>query len=135
MQSDRAVLLFRIQYTLFLLFYAGLMFFSIVYFRTRRDWIVNALGTSTPLPDILNFACAWHLPWGALACSLPALLLLILAWVIRPNGLLLAAQALLMIAIVFVAIVPMVATELTTANILEQLRAKAIEKGLIKSGQ
>jgi hypothetical protein len=131
MTSDRAALLFRLQCTLFCIFYGALLFFSIVYFRHRLAFIDDALGTGASLPKLMTFARAMHHPGVLTLAGLAAVALVTFVWVVRPNPTILLAQAVLMLVLICVAFIPPVATEITTSSILSVMHERARERGLI----
>ena len=132
MTTDRAVFLFRLQYTCFCLFYAGLLFLGVIYFRQRMSFITDAVGTAASLPPFVAFARNMHHPFLLLLAGLAPVFLVPLAWTIRPNGFLLLGQATLMLLLVLIVFIAPVATELMTASILDAIHRKAIERGIIK---
>ena len=128
----QAALLFRIQCTLFCVFYTALLFTAAVFFRVRMAHIIEAMGEDKPFPIVLEVARFLHRPLGLLLAGAMPFLLIILVWVYRPNMYLLIGQVMLMATIVFFAFLPPVATEITTSAILESIFQGAREKGIIK---
>src|SRR5687768_13863866 len=94
--EHRAVLYFRLQYTLFVIFYGGLILCAVSWFKVRLSFIQEMLGSDRPLPWILQLSITLHHPvFVAVACILP-LLLLILIWVFRPSAWFLLGEVILM---------------------------------------
>jgi hypothetical protein len=129
--ADRAILFFRLQYTLFVFFYGVLVLCSVAWFKVRLSFIQQMLASERPLPRILEVSIALHHPvFVGVACILP-LLLLIAIWVLRPSAWFLLGEVILIAVVATLAIVPPVATELTTASVLWSIHAKATESGLL----
>ena len=131
MTTDRAVLFFRLQCTLFCLFYGALLFCSVIYFRHRLSFFADSLGPSAALPDLLRFARFMHQPGILLIAALAPIALIVIVCVTRPSVFTLLAQAALMVLIVLLAFVPPVATEITTSAILTAIYSKAKERGFV----
>jgi hypothetical protein len=130
MSTDRATFLFRLQCTLFCVFYAGLLLVEVVYFRHRLSFITELLGPEARLPDILTFTRYMHHPLILVLAGLAPVVLVLLAWTLRPNGFLLLGQVTLMVLLVLLVFIPPVATESTTSTILKVIHGKAKERGL-----
>ena len=132
MITDRSAFLFRLQCTLFCVFYTALLFAGVVYFRHRLAFIDNGLGPGAEVPTVLAFARHMHHPIVLLFASLAPVALVALAWKTRPNGFLLFGQVALMLLLVLLVFLPPVATEITTSAILQIIHTGAVERGLIK---
>ena len=132
MTSERITVLFRVQCTLFCLFYCALLFPSIVYFRHRLSFITDSLGTEAVLPGILTFARSMHHPVILAFASVAPIAVVIFAWRTKPNVGILFAQIVLMFLSVVLVFIPPIATEITTSNILKVIHTGAKERGLIR---
>jgi hypothetical protein len=132
MKDDRAALFFRVQSTLFCVFYSALLFLSIIYFRHRIAFITEALGAESVLPGLLRVARALHHPVILMFSMLAPAAVVVFVWVTRPNALALWFQGTLMLLLVLLAFIPPVATEITTSTTLDVIHRGARERGLIK---
>jgi hypothetical protein len=131
--GDRALLIYRIQSTVFVFFYGALIFCAIVWFKVRYKYIRDILGPNRSNPHILDVAVLLHHPVIiAIACILPIFLLIVI-WATRPRLWFVLIEVILVAFVVTVAIVPPVASEITTAGLFMHVRDKAIEAGWIKA--